>query len=153
MREIQFRGKRFDNGKWVYGDLLHIAGGCLIYFGSQTETGPDIPEDSDIAVGLGLDEIAVVDPSTVGQLTWLYDRNCKKIYEGDLLECPNVPTIPLEVYYNSEYGSFCLAEHTHTEGVLKGSTPIGEMLMHYPGMHIIGNIHDNSNLLPSNCKS
>lgn len=147
MRKIQFRGKRLDNGKWVYGDLLQIAGGCLIYFGSQTETGPDIPEDSDIAVGLGVDEIAVVDPSTVEQFIWRLDCNGKEIYEGDLLECSNVPTIPLEVYYAPAKGSFCLAEHTHTEGVLNGTTPIGEMLMYYPNIHIIGNIHDNPELL------
>jgi hypothetical protein len=23
MREIKFRGKRLDNGEWVYGDLIH----------------------------------------------------------------------------------------------------------------------------------
>ncbi|WP_273702624.1 hypothetical protein [Thermoanaerobacter sp. A7A] len=23
MREIKFRGKRVDNGEWVYGDLIH----------------------------------------------------------------------------------------------------------------------------------
>ena len=34
-REIKFRGKRKDNGEWVYGDLRHIAGGTLIYHGSH----------------------------------------------------------------------------------------------------------------------
>lgn len=26
MREIKFRGKRVDNGEWVYGDLIHCYG-------------------------------------------------------------------------------------------------------------------------------
>ena len=69
-RTIKFRGKRLDNGEWVYGDLLHIAGGCLIYFGSDTETeSSDIQSDSKVAVELQKDEIAVVDPDTVGQFT------------------------------------------------------------------------------------
>lgn len=50
-RIIKFRGKRSDNGEWVVGDLLHIAGGCLIYFGSDTDTTePDIEKSNPIAV-------------------------------------------------------------------------------------------------------
>lgn len=29
-REIKFRGKRLDNGEWVYGDLLHLVDGVYI---------------------------------------------------------------------------------------------------------------------------
>lgn len=62
-RILKFRGKRSDNGEWVVGDLLHIAGGCLIYFGSDTDTTePDIEKSNPIAVEFFKDEIAVVDP-------------------------------------------------------------------------------------------
>lgn len=27
MREIKFKGKRLDNGEWIYGDLLHLVDG------------------------------------------------------------------------------------------------------------------------------
>lgn len=30
-REIKFRGKRIDNGEWVYGDLLQPTEICDIY--------------------------------------------------------------------------------------------------------------------------
>lgn len=147
-RQIKFRGKRFDNGEWVVGDLLHIAGGCLIYFGSDTDTAePDIEDNSPVAVELFNDECAVVVPGTIGQFTELFDRTGKNIFEGDILQCPSVPNIPLEVRYNTLQGAFCLVEHTHTEGALLGTCPLGEMLRHYPDMSVIGNVFDNPSLI------
>lgn len=142
MREIKFRGKRLKDGKWLYGSLADYR-----FEIRSIEDKKKIIFDN--IVGFATDNFSfvvkdcAVDPATIGQYVGLLDCNGREIYEGDMLECPNVPTISLEVYYNPAKGSFCLAEHTHTEGVLNGTTPIGEMLMHYPNMHIIGNIHDN----------
>lgn len=133
MRQIKFRGKSAD-GKWHYGDLRQ--------FGRQDKDLKGkvgiYPDNDDDWRGC-----PIVDENTIGQFTGLTDRNGKEIYEGDMLECPQVPNVPLEVYYNTSKGAFCLAEHTHTEGILKGTTPIGDMLDYYPDILIIGNIHDN----------
>lgn len=143
MRQIKFRGKRLDNGEWVYGDLLHIAGGCLIYFGNDTDTAsPDIERNYPIAVELFKDEIAVVDPKTVGQFAGMTDKNGKEIFEhdvvryyddiGDELVCSHV-------IYHKESCSFCVAP-TELCGDYIG------LAAHWQ-FEVLGNIFDNPDLL------
>lgn len=130
MRIIKFRGKRLDNGEWVVGDLEYNPRKNLARIHTYDNDGDYLNQH-------------IVDSDTVGQFSGLKDHFGKEIYEGDMLICPDVPAISLEVYYNPKRGSFCLAEHTLTAGVHHGTTQIGEMIMLYPDMRIIDNIHDN----------
>lgn len=147
MREILFRGKRADNGEWVYGRLL--ADDVIVPKGQEFEMA-----DIYIFAG-GLKGFAVI-PETVGQYTGLTDKNGRKIFEGDIVKILYTDWIsqPLEDTRSLEEYLDSLTE----KGVVDFAPYVGWYLKNgkydlsiISGTHgyieVIGNIHDNSELL------
>lgn len=124
MREIKFRGKRLDNGEWVYGNIQVPKPPFAKWFmwdeGSQVE----------------------VDPNTVGQYTGLKDKNNNAdIFEGDIVAVSfGDIVIPLLVVFDC--GGWKIREkYDETLHDLEAYTSSKDV------NSVIGNIHDNPELL------
>ena len=137
MREILFRGKRTDNGEWVDGFLLKECNYATCSWNLAIEYKTD-------RFGKFAYDVAEINPETVGQFTGLTDKNGKKIFEGDVIKIPddydeyghNAGEI-YEVY-------FCLGGFRLKP---KYSKARGYWLEDDETVEVIGNIHDNPELL------
>lgn len=75
MRPIKFRGKRLDNGEWVFGDYCHHL------FHEKCKPSPSISYPN---VETQCNMYIEVDPDTIGQyFTTLPDGT--ELYEGDIV--------------------------------------------------------------------
>ena len=140
MREILFRGKRIDNGEWVYGNLNY---GTI-----EIKSIKDSYYISDFDVNPWDKKFYPVIPESVGQFTSLTDKNGKKIFEGDIIKI--VPDYDYSDDYSiskvySYNGVFCVDYH----GDDFDSTALGFLEDYLPDgdFEVIGNIHDNPELL------
>lgn len=132
MRTIKFRGKRNHSGEWHYG---HYTQGSFFHPATEDETVRHL---------IHADMLYDVDPETVGQFTGLYDKDGKEIYEGDII-------ISEELKHTCHYVRYMESEAMFVAMI------IGSPLDEYCGIRqswidkfskkIIGNIHDNPELL------
>lgn len=125
MREIKFRGKRLDNGEWIYGDLVHTIKDTLI-----------LPTDE------GWNQYAV-DPVTVGQYTGVKGKDDgKEIYEGDIVD--------MEVFGEEDIYFHCPVLIIFIDGafhIAEDEESVWAPICNICISEVIGNIHDNPELI------
>lgn len=133
MREILFRGKRVDNGEWIQGDIVQFPVHGVVRIVEQEPSYKDAEVDSD----------------TVGQYTGLTDKNGRKIFEGDIIHLEYS-----QVFFGGVYFGEYTAEVSYKEGcfITDGINNGDEIETPLSGfdndeLEIIGNIHDNPELL------
>ena len=151
MREIIFRGKRTDNGEWAEGYLYEHEPALV---GIVPENYVPEPSKWFIARTGFADwnmprpvEFVEVDPSTISQYTGLKDKNGKMIFEDDVCR-----------FREWSKGEMCWIGKVHFEhqqfmisgGPNKECETMFELCMSRfipENIEVIGNIHDNPELL------
>ena len=142
MREILFRGKTSD-GEWVEGSL-------------STEY---LKECGCVMISPTADTCYKVDPETVGQYTGLTDKNGVRIFEGDIIKthyanAQKSDFIEQVVFHN---GKFCAY---FSNQLCKQWANLYDGTEHLPqdksvymdSVEVIGNIHDNPELIETATK-
>ena len=132
-REIKFRGKRIDNGEWVYGNLVLTAYGCYII--PQNIYADRMPQFS-------------VDPKTVGQFIGFRGKNEREIFEGDILQYPDAyqcgedweETLSVgEIEWDENQAQFTVSN--------RQSIDLESLFDDIDEAEVIGNIYENPELL------
>lgn len=151
MREVLFRGKRAGNGEWVEGQLLYFRSSV-----GENELALIVEScEWDNSNGwFNLCERAKVIPASVSEFTGLTDKNGKKIFEGDIFRIED-DMVGVVIYENGCFrmkvyglcGAFTESGYDECGGgwdVVECES-IDWLYIH--DMEIIGNIHDNPELL------
>ena len=142
MRDLLFRGKSRENGDWYEGNLE-----INKYYRYSSEEKDyrivdrncGIDDDGFAYYQSGCDESC--DPKTIGQFTGVYDKNGKKIFEGDIvMKRTYHGKKPCKVVFS--YGCF----HCGFGG--GSSTATHPYLLDTSQyLEVVGNIYDNPEML------
>lgn len=147
-REIIFRGKRVDNGEWVYGRGLQqckdeLGNEIVAIFENVVKSKNYIKKNGRYTL-----YYVPVKAETLGQYTGLKDKNGKEIYEGDILQYIGKRKDNMNKVYRRKVvfheGMFALLSKE-----LPAYSALNYHCMEYGRSEwsVIGNIHDNPELI------
>jgi uncharacterized phage protein (TIGR01671 family) len=149
MREIIFRGKRTDDGKWIVGSAIlykepitsRTPGGSFInHYRIKT-----VSETYDGCMEERYEPEII--PETLGQWTGLMDKNGVKIFEGDIVKT-KYGRLCIVVWFSSQVcNGWDLKTICTVENCVHTKCPDSIDLYKKENLEVLGNIHDNPELL------
>lgn len=150
MREIIFKGKRKDNGEWIYwniyGELCRLSG---------KRARLEIPKTAGESYYHYIYQIRqLILPESISEFSGLTDKNETKVFEGDIVKF----TDSLFGYSHTgmvcfNEGSFCIKyeywnkERFHRIGQTEKWQDMGASAVITYQYEVIGNIYDNPELI------
>lgn len=132
MREILFRGKRTDNGQWVEGFLMKW----------KSFVEREYQEVTAIYHYNSSSPFLVI-PETVGQFTGLTDKNGVKIFEGDIVKLDS----DLFMAEKEVVGFIGVVKFIESCFYVENKYQGYQLWSDWYYLEVIGNIHDNAELL------
>lgn len=135
-----FRGKRVDDGEWVRGVPLELDGelwlaDAFVYENTMTGQAYDKPFYTKI------------DPETLGQCTGLRDKSGKLIFEGDICKCHLWSGLGKSAVVECKDACVNLRSLNRENTIMSDYL---KCLVANNAAEVIGNIHDNPELLEAN---
>lgn len=144
MKEIICKGKQLNSKEWVKGQLIRVGDRCFIIYDDDYTYLSTLFGEPQLVVR----RFYEVDPETIGQWTGLRDREGVDIFEGDILEGNWLGDRRKgRIVFIDEIASFGIV----FEG-RKDPCAVLNKMEWFTGHNdhrceIIGNIHDNPELL------
>ncbi|EGI5108791.1 hypothetical protein FQY77_05840 [Listeria monocytogenes] len=135
MREIEFRGKRIDNREWIYGNLMQFEDSATFIFADERKGASTLTYAHFI-----INNMHAVDEKTIDQYTGLKDKNGKKIFEGDIVNCKFFDRMVGDIA-----GVINFIDCVWAVSDFKNKRLY--QLIDVDNIEIIGNIHENPELL------